>query len=151
MIARVKGFKAGFVVSASNLTPEATLQDGAGFEGPERLLHRGHHPRRHGHRQAAWASSPGRDYRVSRMSPTEKVADFMTPREKLITAPADTTLKEANDIIWANKLNSLPIVDKDDRMMYFVLPEGLCFPQGQPPGAAGQQQALPGGGGHQYP
>ena len=44
----------------------------------------------------------------------------MTPREKLITAPATTTLKEANDIIWEHKLNSLPIVDENDHLMYFV-------------------------------
>ena len=44
----------------------------------------------------------------------------MTPREKLITAPAATTLKEANDIIWDNKLNALPMVDDDDHLMYFV-------------------------------
>ena len=62
----------------------------------------------------------GRDYRVSRMEGNEKVSGFMTPREKLITAPAATTLKEANDIIWEHKLNSLPIVDKDDHLMYFV-------------------------------
>ena len=61
-----------------------------------------------------------RDYRLSRMSLTETVASFMTPRDKLVTAPAETTLKEANDIIWANKLNSLPIVDRDDHLLYFV-------------------------------
>ena len=44
----------------------------------------------------------------------------MTPREKLVTAPADTTLKEANDIIWDHKLNSLPIVDADGHLLYFV-------------------------------
>ena len=33
---------------------------------------------------------------------------------------ADTSLKEANDIIWDNKLNSLPIVDKDDNLLYMV-------------------------------
>ena len=35
-------------------------------------------------------------------------------------APADTSLKEANDIIWEHKLNSLPIVDADDRLLYMV-------------------------------
>ena len=119
MIARVKGFKAGFVVSASNLTPEATLQDVLDLKARN-----GYSTVAITHDGTATGKLLGivssRDYRVSRMSPTEKVADFMTPREKLITAPADTTLKEANDIIWANKLNSLPIVDKDDRMMYFV-------------------------------
>ena len=55
------------------------------------------------------------------MDPSEKVSSFMTPREKLVTAPAETTLKEANDIIWANKLNSLPIVDANGHLLYFVL------------------------------
>ncbi len=54
------------------------------------------------------------------MSPDLKVKEFMTPIEKLITAPAETTLKEANDIIWDNKLNSLPIIDKNGNLMYFV-------------------------------
>ena len=61
-----------------------------------------------------------RDYRVSRMNLEDKVADFMTPLEKLITAPAKTSLKEANDIIWEHKLNSLPIVDDKGNLMYFV-------------------------------
>ena len=43
-----------------------------------------------------------RDYRLSRMSMDEKVADFMTPRENMIVAPMDTSLKVANDIIWDN-------------------------------------------------
>jgi len=54
------------------------------------------------------------------MEKTAKVADFMTPRSKLVTAPKETTLKEANDIIWDHKLNSLPIVDENDHLMYFV-------------------------------
>ena len=62
----------------------------------------------------------GRDYRVSRMDPTTKVSEFMTPFDKLITAPEGTTLKEANDIIWDHKLNSLPIVSEDGRLCYFV-------------------------------
>ena len=48
------------------------------------------------------------------------VKEFMTPIEKMITAPAETTLKEANDIIWEHKLNSLPIIDKNGHLMYFV-------------------------------
>ena len=119
MVAKVKGYKAGFVVSASNLTPEHTLNDvlvlkeANGFStvaitddgtATGKLL----------------GIVTGRDYRISRMEGSEKVACFMTPREKLITAPASTTLKEANDIIWENKLNSLPIVDADDHLMYFV-------------------------------
>ena len=55
----------------------------------------------------------------------------MTPREKLITAPAATTLKEANDIIWDNKLNALPVVDDDDHLMYFVFRKDYAEPQGE--------------------
>ena len=119
MVAKVKGYKAGFVTSASNLTPDATLADVLALK------------ERNGFSTVAITEDgtangkllgivTSRDYRVSRMSPTDKVKDFMTPRERLITAPANTTLKEANDIIWAHKLNSLPIVDTDDHLMYFV-------------------------------
>ena len=44
----------------------------------------------------------------------------MTPLSKLVTAPEGTTLKEANDIIWEHKLNSLPIVDKKGCLVSFV-------------------------------
>ena len=119
MVAKVKSHKAGFVVSASNLTPDATLADVLELK------------ERNGFSTVAITDDgtpngklmglvTGRDYRVSRMEGNEKVSTFMTPREKLITAPADTTLKAANDIIWENKLNSLPIVDENDRLMYFV-------------------------------
>ena len=119
MVARVKGYKAGFVVSASNLTPENTLADVLALKA------------QNGFSTVAVTDDgtatgkllglvTGRDYRVSRMDPAEQVKTFMTPRERLITAPADTTLKEANDIIWDNKLNSLPIVDKNDHLLYFV-------------------------------
>ena len=119
MVAKVKGYKAGFVVSASNLTPDATLADVLALKEAN------------GFSTVAVTddgSATGkllgivtsRDYRVSRMTGDEKVSSFMTPREKLITAPAATTLKEANDIIWEHKLNSLPIVDAEDHLMYFV-------------------------------
>ena len=119
MVAKVTGYKAGFVVSASNLTPENTLADvlalkeANGFSTVA-ITHDGTANGK------LLGIVTGRDYRVSRMDPTEKVATFMTPIEKMITAPAQTTLKEANDIIWEHKLNSLPIVDKDGNMMYFV-------------------------------
>ena len=61
-----------------------------------------------------------RDYRVSRMTGEEKVATFMTPLEKLVTAPEGTSLKEANDIIWDHKLNALPIVSNEGKLVAFV-------------------------------
>ena len=54
------------------------------------------------------------------MSTDLKVTEFMTPLDKLVTAPANTSLHDCNDIIWDNKLNSLPIVDKDDNLLYMV-------------------------------
>ncbi|MBQ8716889.1 MAG: IMP dehydrogenase [Clostridia bacterium] len=119
MVAKVKGYKAGFVRSASNLRPDQTLADVLelkelnGFStvaitedgSPEGKL---------------LGIVTGRDYRVSRMDPSEKISTFMTPLEKLITAPEGTTLKEANDIIWDHKLNSLPIVNKKGNLCYFV-------------------------------
>ena len=119
MVAKVKGYKAGFVVSASNLTPEHTLADVLALK------------EKNGFSTVAITDDgtatgkllgivTGRDYRISRMDTSEKVATFMTPVEKMITAPAETTLKGANDIIWEHKLNSLPIVDKDGHLMYFV-------------------------------
>ena len=119
MVRRVKSSKAGFVVSASNLTPEHTLADVLALK------------EKNGFSTVAITEDAmpngkllgivtSRDYRVSRMSTDLKVRDFMTPREKLITAPFSTTLKEANDIIWEHKLNALPIVDENDCLRYFV-------------------------------
>jgi IMP dehydrogenase len=119
MVARVKNYKAGFVVSDSNVTPESTLGDVLTL-----VEERGHNTiavtddaTPNGKLLGVVTS---RDYRVSRMSTAEQVKDFMTPLAKLVTAPETTTLKEANDIIWAHKLNSLPIVDKNGKLMYFV-------------------------------
>ena len=119
MVKKVKSHKAGFVVSASNLTPEHTLADVLALK------------EENGFSTVAITENAepngkllgivtGRDYRVSRMDTATKVKDFMTPLEKLITAPASTTLKEANDIIWDHKLNALPIVDDNGRLLYFV-------------------------------
>ena len=119
MVARVKNYKAGFVVSDSNLTPFSTLADV--LELAER---NGHSTMAVTHDGSANGKLlgivTGRDYRVSRMSTSDKVSSFMTPIDNLITAPEGTTLKEANDIIWDHKLNSLPIVDKDGNLKYFV-------------------------------
>ncbi len=119
MVARVKSYKAGFVPSDSNLPPEATLRDVLDLKA------------RNGHSTVAITADgtnqgkllgivTSRDYRVSRMDPATCVTEFMTPYERLITAPEGTSLKEANDIIWDHKLNSLPIVSADGRLLYFV-------------------------------
>ncbi len=119
MVKRAKDYKAGFVTSDSNLCPDATLADVVALK------------ERTGHSTVAITEDgtaagklvgivTGRDYRVSRMDPATKIKEFMTPLEKLITAPEGITLKEANDIIWDHKLNSLPILDSEGRLLYFV-------------------------------
>ena len=119
MVARVKNYKAGFVESDSNVTPENTLADILNVV------------EENGHSTVAVTDDgtahgkllgivTGRDYRVSRMSTKLKVKEFMTPIEKLVTAPDTTTLKEANDIIWDHKLNSLPLIDSEGNLKYLV-------------------------------
>ena len=119
MVARVKSHKAGFVVSDSNLKPDHTLNDVLML-----LRDNGHSTMAVTEDGSATGRLLGivtsRDYRVSRMTGDETVADFMTPLDKLVTAPVGTTLKEANDIIWEHKLNSLPIVDGEGCLKYFV-------------------------------
>ncbi|MDR2600820.1 MAG: IMP dehydrogenase [Oscillospiraceae bacterium] len=119
MVAKAKSYKAGFVNSESNLRPESTLKDVLALKEKNR------------HSTVAVTSDgtyngrlvgivTSRDYRISRMDGTELVKDFMTPLEKLVTAPSKTTLKEANDIIWENKINCLPIIDDYGKLMYMV-------------------------------
>ena len=119
MVARVKSFKAGFVRSDSNITPEAKLADVLALREAT------------GHSTVAVTEDgtadgkllgivTSRDYRVSRMTGEEKVATFMTPLSKLVTAPEGTSLKEANDIIWDHKLNALPIVSEEGKLVAFV-------------------------------
>ena len=119
MVRRVKSYKAGFVTSDSNIRPDQTLAEV--LELKEAL----------GHSTIAVTDDgtshgkllgvvTGRDYRVSRIEPTTKVETFMTPLARLITAPEGTSLKVANDIIWEHKLNSLPIVDSEGKLVAFV-------------------------------
>lgn len=119
MIKRVKTHKAGFVTSDSNLRPDQTLQDVLNLKAAK------------GHSTIAITDDgtsggrivglvTSRDYRVSRMSPDTKINEFMTPFEKLVYGKAGISLSEANDIIWDNKLNALPIVDDNQRLTHFV-------------------------------
>lgn len=131
MVRNVKNYKAGFVKSDSNLRPDARLSDV--LELKERLGHSTIAITEDGTSNGKLIGIvTSRDYRVSRMSPDEPVSNFMTPRARLITAPEGTTLKACNDIIWDHKLNSLPIVDKDDRLVAFVFRKDYDQHKGNP-------------------
>ena len=119
MVKRVKAYKAGFVKSDSNLTPDNTLADVVKLKEET------------GHSTIAITDDgtgngkllgvvTSRDYRTSRMPLDLKVKEFMTPLAKLVTAKSGVTLKQANDIIWDHKLNSLPIVDEEGKLDSFV-------------------------------
>lgn len=119
MVSRAKNHKAGFVTSDSNVSPDATLSDIIALK--EKTGHSTVAVTEDGTEKGKLLGIvTSRDYRVSRMSPETKVSEFMTPFEKLIFAKEGTSLKEANDIIWDNKLNSLPIIDDNQRLCYFV-------------------------------
>ena len=119
MVARAKNHKAGFVKSDSNVSADATLADIIALK------------EKTGHSTVAVTEDgtadgkllgivTGRDYRVSRMELDTPVRSFMTPFDKLVWAKEGTSLKEANDIIWDNKLNSLPIISEDGKLCYMV-------------------------------
>lgn len=119
MVKRVKSHKAGFVTSDSNVTPDSTLFDIITLKNKT------------GHSTVAVTEdgSPNgkllgivtsRDYRLTRMTPDTKVSEFMTKFEDIVYAYDTVTLKEANDVIWDNKLNTLPLIDKNQNLKYLV-------------------------------
>ena len=115
MVRKVKAYKAGFVTSDSNLVPGNTLAEVLALK--ERTGHSTMAVTEDGTAHGKLLGIvTGRDYRVSRMSMDTKVADFMTPFDKLVTATVGVTLKEANDMIWDNKLNALPIITEDQML-----------------------------------
>ncbi len=119
MVRKVKKFKAGFVVSDSNVTPDHTLADVV------RLI------RQTGHSTIGVTDNgqsdgkllgmvTSRDFRAEKDAHDLKVSAFMTPFEKLVVGELGISLTEANQLIWDNKLNTLPIIDKNQRLSYFV-------------------------------
>ncbi len=131
MVRKVKSYKAGFVYSDSNLRVTDTMADVVALK------------ERTGHSTMAVTDDgtatgkllgivTSRDYRVTRMDPATPVAEFMTPAERLVTAPEGTSLKECNDIIWDHKLNSLPIISKEGNLVAFVFRKDYDSHKGNP-------------------
>lgn len=119
MVRKVKNHKAGFVSSDSNIKPDQTLADILALK------------EKTGHSTVAVTDDgtpngkligivTSRDYRVSRLDKNTKVSEFMTPIKNVIYAKENTSLKEANNMIWNNKLNALPILDDNQRLVAFV-------------------------------
>ncbi|MGQ9491013.1 MAG: IMP dehydrogenase [Anaerolineae bacterium] len=51
---------------------------------------------------------------------SELVYELMTPAERLVTAPAGTTLEEARRILHQHRLEKLPLVDADGRLVGLI-------------------------------
>lgn len=119
MVRKVKKFKAGFVTSDSNMTPNQTLGELIA------LVHK------NGHNTIGITDDgtpngkllgivTSRDYRIDREDNNLPVKNFMTPLDKLIYGEVGITLTEANQLIWEHKINQLPILDKEGHLLYFV-------------------------------
>ena len=119
MVRKVKNHKAGFVMSNTNIRPDQTLADL--LELKERTGHSTTAVTEDGTAEGKMVGLvTSRDYRISRMSLDTPVSSFMTPIDKLVYAHEGITLSEANDMLWDHKLNALPVVDDNQRLVYFV-------------------------------
>ena len=119
MVRRVKNYKAGFVVSDSNVKPESTIAELVALV------------EKTGHSTVAVTADgtangklcgiiTGRDYRLSKVDMNDLVKDYMTPIEKMVVGTTDLDLSGCNEMIWEHKLNTLPIVDKEGNLAYMV-------------------------------
>ena len=119
MVRKVKKYKAGFVISDSNLKQTDTLEDVLKLK--EKTGHSAMPVTEDGTPTGKLLGLvTSRDYRLSRTPLDTKVAEFMTSFSELIYGKENTTLPEANDMIWEHKLNCLPVVDRNQNLMYLV-------------------------------
>lgn len=119
MIAHVKAYKAGFVSSDSNIRPDATLEEVVAIST------------RTGHSTVAVTEDgtangklegiiTSRDFRIDHCAPHSKVSEYMTPFKELVTGKDGITLSEANELIWKNKINQLPVIDGNNHLISLV-------------------------------
>ncbi|GHV51674.1 inosine 5-monophosphate dehydrogenase [Bacteroidia bacterium] len=141
MVRKVKKFKSGFVVSDSNLTPENRLADVLNLI------------KKTGHSTIGITDdgSPNgkllglvtsRDFRPEKDDYNMKVKYFMTPFEKLHVGKVGLSLTEANQIIWEYKLNTLPVIDNEQRLSYFVFRKDYDSHQENPYELSGPDKTL---------
>ncbi|MDR2383502.1 MAG: IMP dehydrogenase [Prevotellaceae bacterium] len=141
MVRKVKKFKAGFVVSDSNLKPGDTLQDVIDLVNKT-----GHSTIGVTHDGTPNGKLLGlitnRDYRPEKDTFDKKVEEFMTPFASLITGKLGITLTDANQIIWDNKLNTLPIIDQNNNLAYFVFRKDYDSHRENPNELSGKDKTL---------
>lgn len=119
MVREVKVHKAGFVVSDSNLSPEATLSDAIKLRNQT------------GHSTIAITDKgqkhskllgilTSKDFWEFKDDLSRQIKDFYTPLERLVMAQDGVTLQEATEILWKNKKECLPIIDKQGNLKSLV-------------------------------
>ena len=119
MVANVKKNKAGFVVSDSNVKDDTPLKDV--LELIEKTGHSTVMITKDGTESGKFLGLvTDKDYRLSRDNLMDPISKFMTKKDNLVCAKEGITLKEANDIIWENKISCLPILDAKDNLKYLV-------------------------------
>lgn len=131
MVARVKSYKAGFVTSDSNIRPEQTLAEVV------LLIEKTGHSTiavtadgtAHGKLEGIITE---RDFRIDHVNPNSKVSEYMTPFKDLITGHDGISLSDANDLIWAHKVNQLPIIDDKGNLISLVFRKDFDSHQSYP-------------------
>ena len=119
MVEIVKKSKAGFVISDSNVKPDATLGDVVSLV--EKTGHSTVMITEDGTANGKFLGLvTDKDYRLSRDNLNEKIEKFMNKKDNLVYAEEGITLKEANDKIWEEKISCLPILDKNGNLKYLV-------------------------------
>ena len=119
MVYHVKKHKAGFVVSDSNVKSGTTLREVLALV--EETGHSTVMVTEDGTGKGKFLGLvTDKDYRVSKDDLDAPIDNYMTPKEKVIWAEEGITLVEANDIIWKNKKECLPILSKEGNLKYLV-------------------------------
>jgi IMP dehydrogenase len=119
MVRRVKNYKAGFVVSDSNLPQDATLADVLALT--ERSGHSTIAITEDGTPSGKFAGIiTSRDYRLGKTPLTTPVREIMTPVRSIHSAKVGIDLQEANELIWRHKLNCLPVLDDRQHLQHLV-------------------------------
>ncbi len=113
-VRRVKRSESGMIKDPVTLTPDATLRKALALMQQHRI---GGIPIVD-EQQCLVGILTNRDLRFE-TNLSRKVAEIMTVKN-LITAPFGTTLKQAKEILQQHKIEKLPVVDKDNKLIGLI-------------------------------
>lgn len=119
MVRQVKEHKAGFVESDSNLPPTATLRDAMVLRSKT------------GHSTIAITEGgrtnskllgilTSKDFWEFKDDLSRPVKEYYTPLERLVLAHDGVSLQESTELLWKNKKECLPIIDKQGNLVSLV-------------------------------